>query len=158
VGYGKWVRIGEDPWVSSREGYNLLEDPVNDLHDYGIYSLKDTSIGDSDHIGRSNWKLASILESVGEKVDLWEGYLNLLRSNFIFLQEEEEDTLLLSGNEKNGSYSAKLGYNVLVEEYFNDEKKLWWNFIWAPKTPNKSKIILWSAMENKMLAWDNGLK
>jgi hypothetical protein len=58
---------------------------MNDLHNYGIYSLSDASIGDSDYIGRSIQKLTTILELARDKVDLWEGYLNLLTLNFISL-------------------------------------------------------------------------
>jgi hypothetical protein len=50
---------------------------MNNLHNYGIYSLKDASIGDSEYIGKIIRKLTTILELARDKVDLWEGYLNL---------------------------------------------------------------------------------
>jgi hypothetical protein len=47
--------------------------------------------------------------------------LQLLRSNFILLNEEEEDSLLWSGDDKCGIFSAKKGYKVLAEEAFEGE-------------------------------------
>jgi hypothetical protein len=52
----KKIRIREDPWVKSGEGYKLSEGLVRDLHNCGIFSLKDVSIGDYDCIGGSIWK------------------------------------------------------------------------------------------------------
>jgi hypothetical protein len=71
VCYGKQVRIEEDPWVGSGEGYKLLNEMVNALHDQGIHSLKDAAIGDLDRTGRSEWKSANLLEIEGEHADRW---------------------------------------------------------------------------------------
>jgi hypothetical protein len=54
VGNGKSVRIGEDPWVCSGDGFKLSDDLVGDLHDQVIYSLWDARLGEMDHIGRSS--------------------------------------------------------------------------------------------------------
>jgi hypothetical protein len=46
----------------------------------------------------------------------------------------------------------------MAEEAFDGKNKSWWKFIWASKASNKTKILLWLKMENKILTWDNGLK
>jgi len=47
---------------------------------------------------------------------------------------------------------------MFVEEAFSGENKWLWKFIWDPRVPNKQKVLLWLALEKKILTWDNGLK
>jgi hypothetical protein len=39
LGNGKILRIDEDPWEGLTSAYNMLEDLVLSLHNYGIFSL-----------------------------------------------------------------------------------------------------------------------
>jgi hypothetical protein len=45
----------------------------------------------------------------------------------------------------------KQGYLVQAEEYFEGERKWWWNFIWDSNAPNKVKILLWMVLKNNDL-------
>jgi hypothetical protein len=45
-----------------------------------------------------------------------------------------------------------------MEEGFTSKNKWWWKYIWDVKAPNKTKNILWMAMDNKILTWDHGIK
>lgn len=47
------------------------------------------------------------LELEGNKVE-WENFTELLYSNMISLNEDEDDSLVWEKNEKSGIYSAKL--------------------------------------------------
>jgi len=59
-----------------------------------------------------------MLELEGESVDIWGDYVASLKSNLIFLKEDEEDSLFWISNEKSGLDTVKLGYHLLVEEAF----------------------------------------
>jgi hypothetical protein len=47
VGNGKSIRIGENPWVNSGEGFKLTKNLVNALHGRGIFTLWDAKFGDT---------------------------------------------------------------------------------------------------------------
>jgi hypothetical protein len=131
---------------------------INKLHNQGIFSLKDTSIVDLYKIGRSDWKSAEMLKMEGVEVDIWHSYVAALKPNFILLNEEEEDYLFWSRDDKCGTFSAKKGYKVLAKEAFEGEVLWWWKFIWDQMLLIKYKILLWVTMENKVLTWDNEVK
>lgn len=92
IGNGKQVRLGEDPWVGSGQGHSLPEYLINNLHDRGVYALNDATLPSLDRAGRTKWKSIGFLELDGEEFDRWGEYVASLKSNFILLKEEEEDS------------------------------------------------------------------
>jgi hypothetical protein len=73
------------------------------------------------------------------------------------LQEDEEDTLFWSGNDKRGIYTTKLGYRCRQRKLSKREEMVVEVHL-GPKDPYQIKILLWMAMDNKILTWDNGWK
>jgi len=108
--------------------------------------------------GRSEWKSVEELGLKGDKEENWKCYVGNLRSNFIFLQEEEVDSLCWSKNSQSGKYTVKLGYKALAEEAFSGEKQWWWPTIWSMHAPLKMKIVMWLATQQKLLTLDVGLR
>jgi hypothetical protein len=88
----------------------------------------------------------------------WSHYICLLASNYILLNDEEEDSLCWSKNPRIGEYTTKLGYNVVAEATFSGEKCWWWGSLWKLQERLKRKISLWIVLNNKFLTWENGLK
>jgi hypothetical protein len=53
----------------------------------------------------------------------------------------------------------KLGYQLLAEVEFAGQKKWWRPYLWGVNAQvKKVKILLWLALEKKILTWDKGLK
>jgi len=108
---------------------------VEDLHDHDIFTLWDARVVELDRIVRISWISSNLLELEGDKVVDWEEYIKILYSNFIWLQQEAEDTLIWSRNEKTGQFTTKLGYHGQVEVQFEGNKMWWWKFVWANYAP-----------------------
>jgi hypothetical protein len=74
------------------------------------------------------WKSLADLGLEGEKAAQWSKYMNMLKSNFIYLRKEESDTLCWSKNPLNGQYTTKLGmgYLSLADATFGRSKWWWW--------------------------------
>jgi hypothetical protein len=70
-----------------------------------------------------------MLELEGESVEIWGVYVASLKSNLIFIKEDEEDSLFWIGNDKSVMYTIKLGYKLLEKEEFTGYRKWWCNFI-----------------------------
>lgn len=67
----------------------------------------------------------------------WAAFVEILKSNFICLKEDDIDSLCWVKNPVNGMYSVKLGYLVLAEEDFQESVQWWWAYIWKLKAPLK---------------------
>jgi hypothetical protein len=104
------------------------------------------------------WKDAKILEFSEIHIEEWRSFCSLLSTNFIKLQEDEEDVLAWGKNEKSGIYTTKLKYQVLVLNEFDGTMQNWWKPLWKANSPLKVKTLSWLAIENKVLTWDNSLK
>jgi hypothetical protein len=70
----------------------------------------------------------------------------MLKSNFICLREEEEDSLCWARNPFNGNFSVKMGYLSLPENPGGDPKRWWWENIWKQHAPLKVKLTFWLAL------------
>ena len=57
-----------------------------------------------------------------------------------------------------GSFTAKLDYKMATEMCFLESKKWWWDYLWKTLVPLKCKIVLWLALNNKLLLWKIGIK
>ena len=87
----------------------------------------------------------------------WSYFIVKLNTNFIKLVEEVDDSLRWSQNLEIRVFIAKLGYKVQDEFEFVHYIVLVRNYLEASKYV-KSKILLWIALSNKLLTWDNGLE
>ena len=87
----------------------------------------------------------------------WSRYVNQLGNNFILLTEDR-DKLIWTWNKKDGNFSAKLGYEVAVQLEYQQMECWWWSQIWKLQVPIKAILILWLAMNNKLLTWEALLK
>lgn len=78
----------------------------------------------------------------------WSQYISSLQQSGNFLVEEE-DTLLWTWNEANGTVSAKLAYSALVSKEAQPLIGRWSIEIWRWHCRLKIKLFMWLAMENK---------
>jgi hypothetical protein len=99
-----------------------------------------------------------MLELEGNIAKEWTSYTDILTSIFISLREDDKESIVWLMNEKNGIYTVNLGYITLVEAVFEGDREWWWSYVWKYHMLVKTKIMLWLAIENKMLTWDNGIK
>lgn len=85
-------------------------------------------------------------------------YLSVHNSSHSAIRLSEEDILLWSKNPVAGLYTVKIGYAAKVEEegqkYKNSDEALEWKL----PSPLKARSLLWLALANKLLAWDNRQK
>ena len=58
-------------------------------------------------------------------------------------------------NPTTGDFMTKLGYKSWALEHYQGEKIVWWTQVWKSEGPLKAKIILWLALSNKLLTWEN---
>jgi hypothetical protein len=98
------------------------------------------------------------LELEGEKVAQCSEYVGIIKSNFIYLREEESDTLCWSKITLNGQFTAKSGYHTLFEATFGGTKHWWWDDILKFHTPLKVKLVFSVTLHQKLLTWDVGFK
>lgn len=86
----------------------------------------------------------------GGLAEEWQQFTASLKHNAI-RQKDDEDEIILSKNRASRMLIAKLGYEVLVEENVEGEKKWWWKVIWKLSSPLKSRILLWMVLSNNVL-------
>jgi hypothetical protein len=75
------------------------------------------------------WENSEDLGLVQELAKEWNPYVDLLKSNFIYLKEEETYLLVWTKNHVNDIYTVKLGYHTLAEEDFHNLIHWWWEYI-----------------------------
>lgn len=61
-----------------------------------------------------------------------------------------EDELIWA-HAKHGTYSPKVGYQVLMERNKPLDLAQWWKQLWKLKVPPRSKLLMWSILCNKVL-------
>ena len=81
----------------------------------------------------------------------WNLYITNLGNFFIHLRDEETNKLIWTKNGKDGSFYAKMGYDVAMEREHNDTELWWWTKIWKILGPLKTILMLWPTMSNKLL-------
>jgi hypothetical protein len=62
----------------------------------------------------------------GDKAEEWHNFVGRLFSKHIMMFDEECDALAWSKNALTGEFTAKLGYNVLMEDAYNEPTMWWW--------------------------------
>jgi hypothetical protein len=85
----------------------------------------------------------------------WNSFLYRLCENLVILTQDVEDSLCWSCNPRDGSFTTKLGYKAWQEERKNVQPQWWWKILWKSKAPLRCKLLMWLALTNKMLTWDN---
>ena len=76
--------------------------------------------------------------------------------NFIRLFPDVEDSLVWFKIPMTNDFIAKLGYCAQAELQAPHEKQWWWESLWKWHVPIKCKVVLWLALNNKLLTWDYG--
>jgi hypothetical protein len=87
--------------------------------------------------------------------DEWNSYLTRLSKNLGHLNTRSRGFFMLVCNPRDGSFTAKLGYKSWQEERKNVQPHWWWKTLWKSKAPLRCKILMWLALTNKLLTWDN---
>ena len=124
IGNGKSVRIGEDPWAGAGEDYKLPPAIIDKLKEQRCFKLADASV--NLQYPHQRWKTAEELGLSGDERESWGSYVHLLETNFINLNEEDQDKLIWTRNSTNGEYTAKTGYEIAITEQTEVQKEWWW--------------------------------
>ena len=109
-----------------------------------------------DHRG-TVWKMAQDLGLEQNEVAEWRKYINQLGNNFILLTEDK-DKLIWTWNKNDAKFSAKLGYEAMVQLEYQQTECWRWSRTWKLQASLKAILILWLAMNNKLLTWEALLK
>jgi len=127
---GDNVIVGEDPYEGSDNSHILYEGIIRILHAQSIFSMKDAANLGLDVIRGTIWKLAIDLNLEDDIVEKWSDYVTSLKQGFIFLKEDEPDSIVWEKNKKSGIYTVKLGYLAIIEEHVEGALKWWWKSMW----------------------------
>lgn len=112
IGNGRSVSLGEDPWLGASNNYKLSDPLIKFLWNQNILHLHDVQVGDPQPRGRVGWQDVA---SLGLPLDLqeeWDSFITWLCENYVILDEKTKDSLCWSLNQKDGSFTAKLGYKA----------------------------------------------
>lgn len=60
-----------------------------------------------------------------------------------------EDELIWA-HAKHGTYSPKVGYQVLMERHKPPDLTQWWKQLWKLKASPRTKLLMWSILCNKV--------
>jgi len=92
VGNGRSIQIGEDHWEGSYRDFKLSKELVDIIHNMGVYSLRDATSHGMDISRHSIWNWAVELSLEGFMEEEWNKFIGNLKSNFISLEEDEDDS------------------------------------------------------------------
>lgn len=110
-----------------------------------IKSIDDSSI---------RWLSAADLGLPSAHRGEWEAYrFSLMAAGIHFT--EDSDHLVWEDNPLQGSVSAKLAYNILMEDIGDNVVTGLRRILWSDKLPLKISCFIWLCMENKILTWQN---
>jgi len=129
VGNIRKVRLEEDTWLGVENVFRFLDFLLQAIHLVDIFSLEDAKAQMPQVRGRQGWKLAENIGLIGVNVDEWNCFIGNLVSNFIRLDDAEEDVLCWSKNPGNREYTTKLGYQACMEVKFTGKKQWWWGIL-----------------------------
>jgi len=102
---------------------------------------------------KQGWRSALSLGLNGDYVDLLGNYISSLRNGHIILPDREDE--LVWQKEPLGSYTPKFGYIALNIDPIQQNPRWWWKGLWKMKCPQKFKIYMCVALNNRIPTWDN---
>jgi hypothetical protein len=153
VGKGNHLRIGADPWPSCGNSHILPEELIDQLHRQGIFFLSHLVDPHSTNIWNQGWRSVISLGLNGVYADLLRNYILALRRGHIRLTDREDE--LVWQKDPLGSYTPKSGYIALNIDPIQQNPRWWWKGLWKLKCPQKAKIYMWAALNNRIPTWDN---
>jgi len=152
VGNGKSVLVGTDQVVSGGLSSTLSESLINHLNGHGYTTL--------DHfcsmtpIRGDYWFSSAYLGLVGSDAQEWQNYIHVLLLMGINLRQSE-DKMVWTHNQSDGRVTAKLTYDLLLQNLGNHIEDWWARYIWKWKVPIKLLCFFWLCLHNRILTWDN---
>jgi ribonuclease HI len=152
VGKGNHLHIGVDPWPGCGNSHILLEDLIDQLHRQGIFYLSQLVDPLTTNLWNQGWKNATLLGLNGIHADLMRNYIVALRRGHIRLTDRDDE--LVWKKDPIGFYTPKAGYIALNIDPLQQNPKWWWKGLWKMKCPQKAKIFMWAALNNRIPTWE----
>jgi len=152
IGNGEKIRIGVDPWQGRSSHHLMAPRIIEALEDRGITTLGQLADEQHSTIWAQGWRSARSLRLEDLLVPDFELYIAGLKRSHIRLRDKEDE--LIWDEDPSGIYTPKAGYLALSTELTPTETKWWWKKLWKIKCPPKSKLFMWTVLENKVPTWD----
>ena len=153
---GRTIGLGEDPQIEADANYKLTGGLLENIHSKGYFYLMDVGLQGVKNLWNKNWKSMVEQDLHGAPDEEWEHYVSSLTLASIRLAKKV-GKLCWSKNMTIRDYTAKLGYATKVEVELLEDKKCWRAVVLKLYSPLKTKIVMWLALANKLLTWDNGV-
>jgi len=153
IGSGEKVRIGVDPWQGGAQRYILPLRIVEALKERGIETLRQLADEQSTSFWMQEWRSARALGLNDDISPAFDHYISGLKSCHIRLRDRVDE--LIWDEDPRGFYTPKVGYRALSNDLNQRDPKWWWKKLWKINCPPKSKLFMWSVLENKAPTWDN---
>ena len=113
IGNGNAVCIGEDLWIGCKWRHSLPSSMIEKMHLAGFFVLSDIGLHGLTELLAQQWINADFIGfSDPQEIDVWNGYLAILKSSHARLSNED-DTLVWNLS-KSGKYRPKEGYAQLM--------------------------------------------
>ena len=151
MGNGIDIWIGIDPMIDVSSSHLLPEEPRSYLEDLDIKTLSQAhnTLPDSQHY----WYTAEELCIDGVWKEAWNTYTRGLVHCGIRLSTHI-DSLVWDFNKKDGSISAKLVYDCIVNSFSPSYGNQLHSLLWSSAIPRKIGCFIWLVLRNKILTWD----
>ena len=144
--------MGIDPIIGTQTPHTLPTGLREFLEDLDISTLSQArNIVPGTH---HYWYTAEDLCIAGDWKIAWDNYTRGLELGRIRLNPLS-DSLVWDHNRSDGSVSAKLVYDSIVQSSSPPTGNILLALIWFGILPTKIGCFIWLALENKILIWDN---
>jgi len=155
VGNGAQVLLGQDPFVGCGSSYKLSYALIHHLKSLKVLYL--AHIGSSSALNTSSshdWLTTEYLRIEGDLALEWNEYFMMLRSSRVACSTEE-DSLVWTWNQSNGTISVKLVYDALVTQNLLVDHVWWHKAIWKLQVPVKIILFVWLCFHDCILTGEN---
>eukprot|EP00253_Pinus_taeda_P029778 PITA_29778 len=153
---GSQVRLGEDPWEGCGNAHKLPQELRLHLADQGISHLSHIADNERSSLAQQAWKSGLALNIPLQWQQQWRLFITALMEPHIRITEGEDE--LIWAFAKNGNYAPKIRYLVLMEPLKPPDSETRWNLIWKLKAATRTKLLLWSILNNKVPTRANLMK
>jgi hypothetical protein len=140
------------PLARSGNTHILPTDIINSLHEKNIYFLSQLADPITTTLWSQGWKKANELGISGAPELHYRNYIKALQLGHIRLSDREDE--LVWQKDPTGAYTPKLGYIALSLDLFQQQPIWWWKGLWKLKCPQKEKLFLWAALNQKIPTWE----